>query len=360
LFSTQKKNGSAQKGWFRTQKKNGSAQTKKNNEKKSVSPLPLKELTLTPLSDNDFNKIPNDLKEIPDNLKEILQEKLQEKLQNNLGKLPNNFDISSFVENNKTKNRYSNFVPDPYNTMVTLKNTNNDINTSYINANYVASYNEDFFKYIATQCPRKETFNDFWRMVFEEKSNCIVMLTNLVEKEKGTEKEKCNQYWPQDTKTPQKYGDINVTLVKITEKEGYEIRKFNISKNDSKKNKKSLIVHHYWFKSWPDLGVPDPKGKETVIEIIKNCNKLNSKTPWIVHCSAGVGRTGTFIAIDHGMSKIQNYKLNASLSVSVIDIIKFIRRYRNNLVQGYKQVVFVKETLDLFLEESKKKKKNKK
>lgn len=305
---------------------------------------------------NDFRKVGGLYEEIPGNLKGILQKKLQ----NNLGILQNNFDISSFIENNKTKNRYSNIVPYPYDTMVTLKKKkpNDDINNSYINANYVASYNKAFFKYIATQCPTGDTLNDFWRMVFQEKSTCIIMLTDLVEGVNKTKK--CDKYWPEEGE--QNYADINVELVvvDITTNKEYEIRQFKVSKtNDSE----ILTVNHYWFKSWPDHNVPDQKGKKTVIEIITKCNELNSQTPWIVHCSAGVGRTGTFIAIDHGMSKIENYKsndylndyLNDSLSVSVIDIIKFIRRYRNNLVQGYEQAKFVKETLDLFLKESQKK-----
>lgn len=262
---------------------------------------------------------------IPTDLLKILQQKRT--------------DVVIDESNKKQFNIYANINALPEVTQVILKNDTNDTNT-YINANYVASYDEQYFQYIATQCPKKETFTHFWRMVWDNDTPCIVMLTNLIEKEKGTEKEKqkCYKYWPDDT-TSEKYGSIIVKTNTNIKKDGYEIRELEVTKNSTTKT-----VKHYWFNSWPDQGVPTEKKK--LLDMIIDCNDYFQEPdkPWIIHCSAGVGRTGTFIAIDHGIRLHQNKK-----SISVIDIIKNIRKYRNFLVQNFDQANFVNQTLEEYI-----------
>ncbi|CAF1007134.1 unnamed protein product [Brachionus calyciflorus] len=224
--------------------------------------------------------------------------------------------------------------------------------TDYINANFVQGYSHDK-KFIATQGPKKETINDFWRMIYQYRVSAIVMLTKLVEK--GVER--CTQYWPDKINIPEIYGDYEVTL-KDQQKCGdyirrtFDLTKFNnynknttltslVNTPNSFSNRKILTVNQYYYPEWPDKDTPstDPI---SILHLIRDVNRnhLTYQYPIVVHCSAGVGRTGTYITLDAMIEKI-----NTDAKIDIFGFISKIRERRQYLVQTSKQYIFIHEAL---------------
>jgi protein tyrosine phosphatase len=152
---------------------------------------------------------------------------------------------------------------------------------------------DDFkdFHYIATQGPMKNTVPDFWQMVVENDVNCIVMVTGLVERRKV----KCADYFGENEEVNTIFKHHNITLTGKQDNDVYEERTFTYKD----KNKKKTVTH-LWFRAWPDHGVPE---LNNFIKLLERFNELKEERPGtfkpLVHCSAGVGRTGTFIVLDH-------------------------------------------------------------
>uniref|UniRef100_A0A665UK37 protein-tyrosine-phosphatase n=1 Tax=Echeneis naucrates TaxID=173247 RepID=A0A665UK37_ECHNA len=197
---------------------------------------------------------------------------------------------------NKSKNRYKNILP--FNdTRVILQDTDpNVVGSDYINANYVKnnlweSGNQNI--YIATQGCLATTVNDFWHMVWQEKTSVIVMTTREVEKGRN----KCVPYWP-DLHSSKEMGPIVVTCESEREATDYKVRVLQIS--HMSKPKHARHVWHYQYLSWPDHGVPQEPGG--VLSFLTQVNgkqeEFPSAGPMIIHCSAGIGRTGTILVID--------------------------------------------------------------
>lgn len=234
-------------------------------------------------------------------------------------------------------NRYINILPNPR-TRVRLKQVGSDERSRYINANFIQSYDAVPRRYIATQGPLPETVKTFWRQVWQTDSRAIVMVTGLIEK--GTQK--CARYWPKALYNPElgvgdvDFGDINVRIYAGFRRDGFVTTKFHVKKGDEKRE-----IWHFWFDSWPDHGVP--KRYEPVQSMLDSCRTWSNKSehPWIIHCSAGIGRTGTFIAIDHGIRQFQT-----SGVVDVIEIIKLLRKDRGGMVQHREQAEFVQQCLE--------------
>ena len=234
-------------------------------------------------------------------------------------------------------NRYINILPNPR-TRVRLKQVGSDERTRYINANFVQSFDGVPRRYIATQGPLPETVKSFWRQVWEKDSRAIVMVTGLIEK--GTQK--CARYWPKALYNPElgvgdvDFGDINVRIYAGFRRDGFVTTKFHVQKDGEKRE-----IWHFWFDSWPDHGVP--KRYEPVQSMLDSCRKWSNKSehPWIIHCSAGIGRTGTFIAIDHGIRLFHTTGV-----VDVIEIIKLLRKDRGGMVQHREQAEFVQKCLE--------------
>ncbi|KAK1792769.1 hypothetical protein P4O66_012693, partial [Electrophorus voltai] len=170
--------------------------------------------------------------------------------------------------------------------------------SDYINANYIDGYRKQN-AYIATQGALPETFGDFWRMVWEQRSANIVMMTKLEERSRV----KCDQYWP--TRGTETYGLIQVTLLDTVELATYCVRTFALYKNGSSEKKE---VRQFQFTAWPDHGVPEhPTPFLAFLRRVKACNPPDAG-PMVVHCSAGVGRTGCFIVIDAMLERIKHEK----------------------------------------------------
>lgn len=220
-------------------------------------------------------------------------------------------------------------------------------NGDYINANFIQGYSHDK-KFIATQGPKKETLNDFWRMIYQYKVSAVVMLTKLVEK--GVER--CTQYWPDKLNITETYGDLEVTLKDQQKCGDYVKRTFDLMHvglfpvNNSTtplslSNPKILTVNQYYYPEWPDKDTPstDPI---SILHLIRdvNQNHLTYQYPIVVHCSAGVGRTGTYITLDAMMEKI-----SSESKIDIFGFISKIRERRQYLVQTSKQYIFIHEAL---------------
>uniref|UniRef100_A0A3B3R8Z6 Receptor-type tyrosine-protein phosphatase S n=1 Tax=Paramormyrops kingsleyae TaxID=1676925 RepID=A0A3B3R8Z6_9TELE len=235
----------------------------------------------------------------------------------------------SNLEVNKPKNRYANVIAYDH-SRVLLSTIEGIPGSDYINANYIDGYRRQN-AYIATQGSLPETFGDFWRMIWEQHSANIVMMTKLEERSRV----KCDQYWP--TRGTETYGLIQVTLLDTVELATYCVRTFALYKNGSSEKRE---VRQFQFTAWPDHGVPEhPTPFLAFLRRVKACNPPDAG-PMAVHCSAGVGRTGCFIVIDAMLERIKHEK-----TVDIYGHVTLMRAQRNYMVQTEDQYVFIHDAL---------------
>ncbi|XP_027871953.1 protein tyrosine phosphatase receptor type Db isoform X5 [Xiphophorus couchianus] len=244
---------------------------------------------------------------------------------------------NSNLEVNKPKNRYANVIAYDHSRVI-LSSIDGVPGSDYINANYIDGYRRQN-AYIATQGPLPETFGDFWRMVWEQHTANIVMMTKLEEKSRMPSyffsKVKCDQYWP--TRGTETYGLIQVTLLDTVELATYSMRTFALYKSGSNEKRE---VRHFQFTAWPDHGVPEhPTPFLAFLRRVKACNPPDAG-PMIVHCSAGVGRTGCFIVIDGMTERIKHEK-----TVDTYGHVTLMRSQRNYMVQTEDQYIFIHDAL---------------
>uniref|UniRef100_A0A8C2CN70 protein-tyrosine-phosphatase n=1 Tax=Cyprinus carpio TaxID=7962 RepID=A0A8C2CN70_CYPCA len=235
----------------------------------------------------------------------------------------------SNLEVNKPKNRYANVIAYDH-TRVILAPTDGIMGSDYINANYIDGYRKQN-AYIATQGPLPETFGDFWRMVWEQRAASVVMMTKLEEKSRI----KCDQYWP--SRGTDTYGTVQVTLLDTMELATFCVRTFSLHKSGCNERRE---VRQFQFTAWPDHGVPEyPTPFLAFLRRVKACNPPDAG-PVIVHCSAGVGRTGCFIVIDAMLERIRHER-----TVDVYGLVTLMRSQRNYMVQTEDQYGFIHEAL---------------
>ncbi|XP_056606923.1 protein tyrosine phosphatase receptor type Fa isoform X9 [Triplophysa dalaica] len=236
---------------------------------------------------------------------------------------------NSNLEVNKPKNRYANVIAYDHSRVV-LNPIDGVPGSDYINGNYVDGYRKQN-AYIATQGPLPETLSDFWRMMWEQRTNTIVMMTRLEEKSRV----KCDQYWP--SRGTETYGMIQVTVLDTVELATYSVRTFALYKNGSSEKRE---VRQFQFMAWPDHGVPEyPTPILAFLRRVKACNPPDAG-PMVVHCSAGVGRTGCFIVIDAMLERMKHEKL-----VDIYGHVTCMRAQRNYMVQTEDQYIFIHEAL---------------
>ncbi|XP_078723777.1 receptor-type tyrosine-protein phosphatase delta-like isoform X7 [Lampetra fluviatilis] len=235
----------------------------------------------------------------------------------------------SNLEVNKAKNRYANVIAYDHSRVI-LQSLSGVQNSDYINANYIDGYRKQN-AYIATQGPLPETTCDFWRMVWEQGSVTIVMMTRLEERARV----KCEQYWP--SRGAETYATIHVSLLDSLELATYHVRTFSLGKTGSSEKRE---VRQFQFTAWPDHGVPEyPTPFLAFLRRVKACNPPDVG-PMVVHCSAGVGRTGCFMVMDAMLERMRTEN-----SVDVYGQVTCMRAQRNYMVQTEEQYVFVHEAL---------------
>ncbi|CAP31674.2 Protein CBG12739 [Caenorhabditis briggsae] len=195
---------------------------------------------------------------------------------------------------NARKNRYFN-IPclDSSRVRLTFMAQKNNPSSDYIHANHIKS---PFLKrgYILTQGPKKETIADFWRMVWQERSNAIVMLCQFVE----TNREKCCEYFPRNANSTLRFDKLTVTFEEATNNKMIVSTRLNLSFEGE-----SRVITHLQWKEWPDYQVPG--SSEVMLKILR---KIRARTtPPIIHCAAGVGRSGTLVAVEIALQSINTH-----------------------------------------------------
>ncbi|XP_030296412.1 receptor-type tyrosine-protein phosphatase beta [Sparus aurata] len=237
-------------------------------------------------------------------------------------------DVARLPEN-RGKNRYNNILPYD-STRLKLSYLEDDPCSDYINASYIPG-NNFRREYIATQGPLPGTKDDFWRMVWEHGVHNVVMVTQCVEKGRV----KCDQYWPAD-REPLYYGDLVIQMLSESVLPEWTIREFKITSESNVSYPR--VLRHFHYTVWPDHGVPE--STQSLIQFVRTVRDYVDRSPstgaTVVHCSAGVGRTGTFIALDRVLQQLDS-KGTIDLYGCVFDL----RLHRQHMVQTECQYAFL-------------------
>ncbi|XP_071965804.1 tyrosine-protein phosphatase non-receptor type 9-like [Antedon mediterranea] len=241
---------------------------------------------------------------------------------------------------NIPKNRYADVLCFDHSRVRLQPSLEDDLATDYINANYVDGFMHKN-AFIAAQGPLPNTINDYWRMIWQENILVIVMTTRTVERGRT----KCAQYWPPDPETAEEYGNMTVVNLEVEKKRDYIVSTLFVQNNILGECRK---IAHYQFTSWPDFGVP-----RSAIAMLEFRNEVRlyqreavesmgsdwighpNGPPILVHCSAGIGRTGTFCTID-----ITLVRLEITQKLNIYDTVRKMRTQRAFSIQTPDQYEF--------------------
>ncbi|XP_067677159.1 uncharacterized protein [Haliotis asinina] len=235
---------------------------------------------------------------------------------------------------NDTKNRYRDVLPYD-STRVSLEIADKS-ESDYINASFIDGYKEHIH-YVAAQGPSVEVVPDFWRMIWQLKTTKIVMLTNLVE----AGKVKCEMYWPFCSSDCSTYGKVYVQCLEEKVYSNYTLRKLAVWKGHSRHR----LIRQFHFTAWPDHGVPGETTSVLDFHRVVKDTKTDSSGPLLIHCSAGIGRTGTFIALDYLLDQAKEEG-----HVCIYNCVQNLRQQRMKMVQTQEQYAFIYKTLMSALE----------
>ncbi|XP_071460367.1 receptor-type tyrosine-protein phosphatase H isoform X1 [Marmota flaviventris] len=239
---------------------------------------------------------------------------------------------------NKAKNRYRNVLPYDW-SRVPLELLHEEPGSDYINASFMPGLWSPR-EFIAAQGPLPQTVGDFWRMVWEQRSRTLVMLTNCME----SGRVKCEHYWPLDAQ-PCTHGDLQVALVGEEVMENWTVRDLQLLHMEERK---TLSVRQFHYLAWPDHGVPQPDPLLAFWKVLRQwLDQTSEGGPPIVHCSAGVGRTGTLIALDVLLRQLECEGLLGPFS-----FVRKMRESRPLMVQTEAQYVFLHQCILRFLQQS--------
>ncbi|KAM8830269.1 tyrosine-protein phosphatase non-receptor type 7-like isoform 1-T3 [Synchiropus picturatus] len=269
-------------------------------------------------------------------------------------KIPPNFVSAAELDvpGHTIKDRYKTILPNPESRVILRSFEEEAGPDRYINANYIRGYKGAPKTFIATQGPMLHTVGDFWEMVWQERSNIIVMVTRLKENN-----EKCEVYWPQwrdvcrrrgKTEEDENSGQFGRFLLRVKDsedKDGFTVTDLEVQLCEERR-----LVRHYWFTSWPDHHVPQCTAP--LLQLIKEVtehrdaaqtsrthadSRLNvAPGPITVHCSAGIGRTGCFIA-----GSICSQQLRETGQVDILETVCQLRLDRGGMIQTTEQYQFL-------------------
>ncbi|XP_076334726.1 tyrosine-protein phosphatase non-receptor type 9-like [Tachypleus tridentatus] len=243
------------------------------------------------------------------------------------------------LKSNQPKNRYSDVLCYDH-SRVKISCLDGDPASDYVNANYIDGYKQKN-AFISTQGPLPKTFPDFWQMIWEQEVLVIVMTTRTIERSRL----KCGQYWPKEEETSEDYGPFRVHNNGIDQYQDYTVTSLVITHTRTGLCRE---VSHMQYTSWPDYGVP-----LSALEILTFRDKVREQQaqslmslgshwhghalgpPIVVHCSAGIGRTGTFITLD-----ISIQRLESTGQIDIRGTVEKIRSQRAYSIQMPDQYVF--------------------
>ncbi|XP_027753905.1 receptor-type tyrosine-protein phosphatase V-like isoform X2 [Empidonax traillii] len=240
---------------------------------------------------------------------------------------------------NVSKNRYPHVLPYDH-SRVKLSQLGDDPHSDYINANFMPGYTSQQ-EFIATQGPLKKTIEDFWRLVWEQNVCNIIMLTVCMENGRVL----CDHYWPSES-APVSYGQVRVHLLTQSSSEEWTMREFKLWHEGLRAER---FVSHLHYTAWPDHGIPESTASiMTFRELVReHIQSTKDAGPTLVHCSAGVGRTGTFIALDRLLQQMKQEKV-----VDIFGVVYALRMNRYLMIQTLSQYIFLHSCiLDKILEE---------
>uniref|UniRef100_A0A671U658 Tyrosine-protein phosphatase non-receptor type n=1 Tax=Sparus aurata TaxID=8175 RepID=A0A671U658_SPAAU len=230
---------------------------------------------------------------------------------------------------NKNRNRYRDVSPFDHSRICLQLGANDYINASLI------TVEEAQRNYILTQGPLPNTCGNFWEMVWEQRSRGVVMLNRVIEK--GSIK--CAQYWPHREERDAIFDDTNFKLTFVSEdvKSYYTVRQLELENLSTQETREIL---HFHYTTWPDFGVPEsPASFLNFLFKVRESGCLNSdQGPVVVHCSAGIGRSGTFCLVDTCLLLMSMRKDPSS--VRIREVLLEMRRYRMGLIQTADQLRF--------------------
>ncbi|XP_078071808.1 tyrosine-protein phosphatase non-receptor type 2-like isoform X2 [Mustelus asterias] len=238
------------------------------------------------------------------------------------------YKVAKYPEN-RVRNRYRDVSPFDH-SRVKLQKADND----YINASLIVM-DEAERNYILTQGPLPNSCGHFWQMVWEQKSRAVVMLNRVIEK--GSVK--CETYWPSKEVEVMSFEDTQFSLRLLSEdvKSYYTVRQLQLQRVSTGETREIL---HFHYTTWPDFGVPEsPASFLNFLLKVRESGCLNSECgPAVVHCSAGIGRSGTFALVDTCLLLMEKHK-NPS-SVDIRQVLLEMRKYRMGLIQTPDQLRF--------------------
>ncbi|XP_056619302.1 tyrosine-protein phosphatase non-receptor type 2a [Triplophysa dalaica] len=238
------------------------------------------------------------------------------------------YKVAKFPEN-RNRNRYRDVSPYDH-SRVRLENSEND----YINASLITMEKAQR-RYILTQGPLRNTCGHFWLMIWEQRSKAVIMLNRVIEK--GLEK--CAQYWPSEEEGDMDFSDTEFVVFLVSEdvEPNYTIRVLELQNS---KTGESRQIYHFHYTTWPDFGVPEsPASFLNFLFKVRESGSLGPENgPAVIHCSAGIGRSGTFSLVDTCLVLIDNRKDPASVDIQ--NVLLDMRAYRMGLIQTPDQLRF--------------------
>ena len=256
----------------------------------------------------------------------------------NAPQLRTDFTVNnSVLLKNRDKNRYQDILPYDRSRVVLKSNVDRDsADCDYINANHLVMILPDNSKlnYIAAQGPLEETITDFWRMIWEQNCAIVVMLTNVLEQTML----KCHPYWPYDTNAVLKCGHLLVSCHSPPIEENYVTTREIYLMDSRYPDQMPREIHLLHYTKWPDKKCPE--NSEDFLSFVRRVRKYRASflgnSSLLVHCSAGIGRTGVFIIVETACRLIE-----LNMPVLPLDLVRVLRDQRPYMIQTSEQFTFV-------------------